>query len=260
VDNDSAVHTMQLSEDEAVDDGATDTNTNTNTNTRETGASAECRTKERLTTQVDVLLEAAGDGHCFVMLLHAGGWYAAQPRRWPANERPKPPSPITIPAATDAFALFLAAPKQNHLQLPHVSLYPSYLRWRTRFELLYGKYITWTCRNPPPTVSARPPTHHYPITNHSDMAAHWATDFRHSTPYSSGGIQSASPVRASHRRLLFSGVIISRRIAMLESIFAALKHRGRIAMLESVSAALKHRAQSLRTTNLFLQGAFLHVL
>jgi hypothetical protein len=149
VDNDSAVHTMQLSEDEAVDDGATDTNTNTNTNTRETGASAECRTKERLTTQVDVLLEAAGDGHCFVMLLHAGGWYAAQPRRWPANERPKPPSPITIPAATDAFALFLAAPKQNHLQLPHVSLYPSYLRWRTRFELLYGKYITWTCRNPP---------------------------------------------------------------------------------------------------------------
>jgi hypothetical protein len=110
---------------------------------------------------------------------------------------PKTPSPITIPAAMDAFTLFLAAPKQNHLQLPHVSLYPSYPRSRTRFEALYGKYITWTCRNP--TVSAR-----HPITIQASIPT-VATDFRHSTPHSSGVIhQSASPVRVPHCRLSYS--------------------------------------------------------
>jgi hypothetical protein len=71
VDDCKAVHTMQLAKDEAVEAGAT--------NVRETGARAECSTNERLTTQVEVLLRAAGEGYCFVMLLHTGGWF--QPRR-----------------------------------------------------------------------------------------------------------------------------------------------------------------------------------
>lgn len=49
VDDGNAVHTMQLSKDEAVKSGAMDT--------RETGAKAKCCTKERLTTQVEVLAE-----------------------------------------------------------------------------------------------------------------------------------------------------------------------------------------------------------
>lgn len=69
MDECKAVHTMQLSKDEAVKAGATGIG--------ETGARAKCSTNERLTTQVEVLLSAAGEADCFVVLLHTGGWFPA---------------------------------------------------------------------------------------------------------------------------------------------------------------------------------------